>query len=792
MKTRTPLTLLLTLVTALFAVPAGPLAQSADEVLLRQAVDLEKAKGDVKGAIEIYRKLAQSSDPKVAEFARQQLRRLQPVTPAPPSDSRERLIATDRTLGGLGGIRFSPDGKRALGLQLASEFEGRGLYLRNLETAAGRVVFSRSPGFFPGFQSFSPDSQRFVAIMPQATPQSVIAEEIRSGRNDDSLAAPGVLVIGAVEAGTPPLAIEIPKMAAMNPFQPFTKPAVWSPDGRSIAVAMPVDPLHTYDVQVIDPSTGRARSLGLRAQGAFDLTWSKDGRELLAHVVPTPGKMGELHLIDVASRVRRAVPLPGTVGTSHHVLRWHPNGEIAVSAVIAPKIADTYLVTVSSGQSRKTCSGELWSLGAAGGPNSTGDMCREITEDGMRQIVWRNATRRLMVIDLKTGKEQALTTGSGAEEFYGWLSPDDRMEVFVSNRDGRWGLYSAELARAPVAAPARLSTFDELPLFTLQRWTTDGFIASVIANGSNILRVDIDSATGLRRRDQTDRLTQDGPISHTPVVSPDGKRIVYWSRQARRFGIAVMDSDGTNERLFFETPPDYPGLMPSWRSNSEILVTVTGAGSPRRVMSVNVDTGATAQVTTLPELPDILGLPQLLAATSEILHLDRSYRSILAKSLTDGRSRLVATFEGDQEVNSFLPSPDGRKLAYSLARRYGSGRACFSPTPEAVSTVNEIARPCEIVVMTLETGQRKVMATTPGQNANTPALIAWSPDSRFLLFGGGRPQILDTTTGTRAPLLLPAQALNWDRTASWSPDGTFIVFSDRSERYEWREWKGVR
>jgi Tol biopolymer transport system component len=774
---------------------ATPFAQSSDEVLIKQAVDLEKAKGDVKGAIEIYKKLAQSKDQKTRESAIAHLKRLQPPAPAPAQDSHERLITTERTLGGLGAIRISPDGKRALGFRLTgSEFEGSGLYLRNLENASGRSLFYRPPGFMLAYSAFSPDGRRFAAMMPEATPQPVMAEAIKSGQSLDDLSGPGVLVIGTVEAGGPPLVVEIPKMTAIR-FQPG-KLLAWSPNGQSVAVAMPLESLHTYELQLFDPSTGGRRSLGLKTTGGIDLMWAPDGRELLAHVASTPGKAGELHVITVANGARRAVPLPGTPESRHRVLRWHSNGEVSVihhNAAAAPKVDDTYLVSLATGQSRLTCSGFALNLAGAGGLQyATADLCREITLDSARQIVWRHASKRLMVRDLTSGSERTLTSGSGSEEWSGMLSPDDRVEIFVSNRDGRWGLYSAEIAAAPVAAPARLSTFDQLPSFDLRSWTPDGFVASVITNESTILRIDIDPATGARRIDQPERLTQDGPISHTPAVSPDGKRIAFWSQQSRRYGVAVMDSNGANERLLFEAPYEYSGLQPTWRSNTEIVFSVAAGAEPRRVMSVNVATGATSQLTTLPNLPDLQGRPLFVAATNEIFHLDRTFRSILARSLTDSSTRVVASFEGDQEINSYLPSPDGRKIAYSLARRYQSGRACFTTSSEPVATVNQIARPCEIVVLTFETGQRKVMATTPGQNADVPALISWSPDSRFLLFGGGRPQILDTVKETRAPLLLQSLPLDWDRTASWSPDGTFIVFTSRAQRYEWREWKGVR
>jgi Tol biopolymer transport system component len=439
-------------------------------------------------------------------------------------------------------------------------------------------------------------------------------------------------------------------------------------------------------------------------------------------------------------------------------------------------------------------------------PTATGDRCREITRDGRRQVIWRHATKQLVVRDLAANADRPLTTSSG-EEYFGTLSPDDRVEVFVSNREGQWAIYAAPIDRAPVARPIRLSDFDPSLLsgFGVNNWTPDGFVSRLLFNDSNILRVNVDQKTG-KAVGQEERLTQDSSMNHTPAVSPDGKQIVYWSRHGTRFGLAVMDANGTNERLLLEGVEDVRGLRPSWRSTSEVLFTVPAQGAPmpdwsvlpsplavRHLRSANTTSGSVVPVTDVTGMPGVGAQPQYLASTAEIFHLSPQFNAIHSRSIVDGRSRVVATFDGDNEVASFLVSPDGRRLAYVLAQRYSNGLACFNrDAASSVAAVDEMVRPCEVRLLDLATGEKSLLTTRPGQGAAVPSLVAWSPGGRFLIFGGGRPQILDTSNGEVTPLLPHEVPLNWDWTGSWSPDGTFIVLTSRSQRTEWRQWKGVR
>lgn len=286
-----------------------------------------------------------------------------------------------------------------------------------------------------------------------------------------------------------------------------------------------------------------------------------------------------------------------------------------------------------------------------------------------------------------------------------------------------------------------------------------------------------------------------------PSVSPDGQQIAYWSRHGARFGIAVMASNGANERLLSDTPADVTGLQPVWRSPTEILFTAPPAGSsstflvipapgtPRTLMSVNTGTGVAAAVGALPDLAPTLGVPQYLPTSGELFYLTDDYRTLRSHSLVDGRTSTVATFADEMEVNSFRASPDGRRIAYALGQRYSNGRACFDRTLTPLESVDEMTTSCGMGILDVATGSRTPLVST----RNPQTIVAWSPDGRFLLYGGGRPQVWDLATGETWPLIDQRTPITWEnRTASWSPDGTFIVLDSLDVFDEWHQWTGVR
>jgi Tol biopolymer transport system component len=263
MKPRTPLTLLLTLVAALFAIPSGPLAQSADDVLLRQAIDLEKAKGDVKGAIEIYRKLVGSRDAKIAADAREALARLIPPAGTRTTDGQivERTIWTGSDVPQ--GMNVSHDGRFTFTNQ------GGALAIRDLVTGTDRPLVQRqrpaSQGEAAGFAVFAAFSRdgRFVAYDWRVQQGSEVYDELRVVSADAPIGVwptPRTLIVDRATGGF------------------SIRPTEWSPDGASVAVIIGHPTERTRQLGVVDVKTGALHVLKtVEFRSPSRLAFSPDG-----------------------------------------------------------------------------------------------------------------------------------------------------------------------------------------------------------------------------------------------------------------------------------------------------------------------------------------------------------------------------------------------------------------------------------------------------------------------------------------------------------------------------------
>lgn len=546
---------------------------------------------------------------------------------------------------------------------------------------------------------------------------------------------------------------------------------VWSPDHTLMPYLTPSTTPRMFDVQLLNIVTGASRPIGIRVEGRPDFVWSPTGDELAMHVVDATTDTDELRVFTPATSRSRALAMTPK-GARARLGQWVGKDQIELrrSNPATPSQDIVSLISALTGRLTNICAGTvggLWeksdrnpfsvSSRANGNPD---DLCLGFTPDGMSEMVWRSSSQRLSVHDIATDTDRSLTRGSG-EEHSGFLSPDGKVEVFVSNREGnaKWGLYAAPLSQAPVANPVLISRVESLPIVMSVSWINDGFVARIAYTESNIWRLDMDPATG-RPTGALERLTQDTVQNYSPSVSPDSRRVAYYSRQGARIGLSTMDANGANERMVAEQPMGQFGPF-AWRSPAEFMYAGSG-----RVRVVDISTGH-VEVTSMAELPQVANW-SLIGATNEVVYLDKGDRAgtcmFRARSLSSGATRVVAMLDVDQEdVGAFLASPDGRRIAYGAAR--GTKR--------------------EFGVLTAS-GEKKVLAM-----GNINKLGAWSADGRFLLYGLNGPKVADTTTGESWPLTGSTLAGSW-YAASWAPDGSFLVLDiEPAPRNEYRQWRGV-
>jgi Tol biopolymer transport system component len=547
------------------------------------------------------------------------------------------------------------------------------------------------------------------------------------------------------------------RTASGEPFKARTLDPVLetaSPDGRyqlyrggATAPATISDP-----VVLRDTRTGAERLLLDLGGVISNLAWSPDGRQLAFHFEHTQQKVREMRIITIETGEMRTLPVRD--GPVH----WSTAGDLYVMRSNMPAYQlEIYKAPAAGGELQKAFS---WSLAASETP-----LNRSFTMPPDASFIVGSKLKRLLRIDRATGEERRITTGS-AEERYPVLSHDGRLVAFASNADGRWALYVAPLDAIPVANPVRIAAINigALSASRLMRedwWLPNGTLSVVFDHvDSAIYRVNIDRATG-RATGSPRRLTREGSRSSWGTVSPDGKQIAYWYRDGlvARYGAAVMDADGQNDRPLFELDAGYQLF---WRAPGEILYTDFASGKKPEIIAFDVK-----NLTRKP-LAQVSSMEWSYAPSrGSILHSSgsRAGRVLRERSLADGTDRDVAT------IGYLLPvalaSPDGGRIAYSVAN---------DGTPDS---------PCDVSLMTFDGRRERVLMRTQ-QPCRSPT--AWSPDGRFLLLADG-PRVLDVKTAESWPV--HPDANGWTA-SSWSPDGSFVLLTRYAERrFERLAWDGV-
>jgi Tol biopolymer transport system component len=761
----------------LVASPLAPAAQSTDEMLLRTAIELADAKGDVKGAVELLKKLSSSTDPKVAAAAREHLARLQDPARGSAANSQASVfsseVVTSNTTAGLASRRPLPSGN-TLALRPSGTAQRRQTSIVLLEARSGaeREIARVNGTIRDGDFEVAPGGRHVAAIA--GVRLTAAGGETRSYEE---------LVVVAVEAGAKPLLQATWWTDAPGEAMPYRPLLQWSPDGSRLPYLAPDPGAGEFVVRLLHVTSGRVQPFTVRTDGPPDFRWSPTGTELAVRVSRATVGVDEIQIVSIPGGDVRSLALPATAPSASARVRlgeWTSMHGLVVMIPTSPLSSDVWIADAAGKGARKICSGGPVQPGTARRDNSlrsgTWDECLERTPDGGTQIVWLRQSRRHVLRRTETGQDQPLTRGSG-EEHAAHLSPDGRFVVFVANREGWWGLYAALLDRAPMADPVLIARLDGIPAGLSLQWADDALRGQLSFYETNIHRIPMDPATG-RSAGTLERLTQDAPSNRAPAISPDGSRIAYWSN-GRRFGLTLMDADGANERQLSDQPFVGWHAPPVWRALDEVLSEIHEPGPAPRLTTgyrwMNVAIG-TAQPVALPLVDFPGGLDQARGWSVRPARQDFVYvaggaqeasQQIRVHSLADGRERVIATF-ADGGVHAFLPVPQGDQIAFS---RYRAAGKC----------------PCELGVLTIADQQRRVLETTP--NPSMP--VAWSPDGRFLLYGAARPRVINTTTGESWALLDAAPPVTWLQEGSWSPDGTFVVLTLAANRAETRRWTNV-
>ena len=501
--------------------------------------------------------------------------------------------------GSITATAISPDGKYVIFAR--KEGDRQSLWLRQTD-APGEVNIAPANGFDYQFLTFSKTEDALYFVAAENDEPSAIYRTNRLGQNQQKL---------------------ITKVDSQISF---------SPDGRKLAFVRSNN--KTDALLIADAETGAERTVDVRKYPETyteGVSWSPDGRRIaVATLVYGVSSTGGITVFDIETGDKTVLPLSEKIIRASFI-QWLPGGDGLFFCEHTAATGERFQIrhaAFPSGEIRSVTndlsSYENLSVSADGkfiaavqrdysmsiwiAPINRAEPATQIKpyagrDDGEQGIAWTGdgkivyvssdgGTENLWRMDADGSNQRTLTNGKDYGKSVPSLSVDGRSLVFLTSENDELNFWKTDFDGRN---PARL--------------TSDNIATIYPASANEKLIVYTGSVNGemriWKKSFESEKALQLTEIeSWNPVISPDGKQIAFFQREANNavsLGLISIETGNSVRSLTIPATVSHPGGL-AWSRDGNSLLFVVSTGTVSNVWQQNLSGGAAKPLTDFKEL----------------------------------------------------------------------------------------------------------------------------------------------------------------------------------------------
>ena len=525
--------------------------------------------------------------------------------------------------------------------------------------------------------------------------------------------------------------------------------AALSPDGRYFAGTT-----MSFELVVIDTSTGEQRKLTENCFWGTPVVWSTDGSEI-AYL----SRHGDWHT-DMGRQPSSLLALSFRTGKTRILMEdplwpedWSSDGKL----ILGEKISKAGLgaaVLVNLEDKEETVLAKEWAS-ARFAPNARS--LSYITKEANRSILHLrtvDGTNHVQYVDFPGTIDKPL-----------W-SPDGTYVVFTGTQMGidwqhkdLWALRVEGDRFIGLPLPVTPNV-EQMQFFN---WSQNGQLAYVTGfQLGGIYTLPVDARTG-KAGGPPRQLMLGGDQC---CWSPDGKQIAFWQKQEGGEGAFIFVPAGSGERVRTLSVAEITGVSPgmAWSPDGRLIACGGTAKQKRRgVFLIAVETGDVRLLAPLERAPNSL----TWSPDGKAIAYGQN-NGVYVVNMEDGKPRQIASPTEKEEIfNRPFFVPDGGSVAYAHLK----GPNCDT-----------------VLATTIDGKETREICRVKDAKLNM-RVFSLSPDGRRIVFTPGDEKIWCAATDGGEPFLM-ADISDLGETvfafgAEWSPKGDAISFKVGRQEYQY-------